>query len=170
MMMTCKLCDQPRRQLRSGKFDRYCEEHHRQEVSEYYYRNKGKRLAAMAILQTLPETKERTKRYYRDNRESLLAKYRKWEMGNPEKVQANKRKQRQRERSALGFCTEVQWQARVDFYGRRCYLCGCDWDALPSFEKTVEHVIPLSRNGTHWPANLLPACRDCNTRKYNVFL
>jgi 5-methylcytosine-specific restriction protein A len=34
-------------------------------------------------------------------------------------------------------------------------------------DKTVtqDHAIPLSRGGTNFASNLLPACRPCNSRK-----
>jgi 5-methylcytosine-specific restriction endonuclease McrA len=71
----------------------------------------------------------------------------------------------ERRRSAIGHYTEAQWQDRLAFYGFRCYLCGVDWFSLDSFDRTVDHVIPLSQGGTNWPANLRPACRSCNGGK-----
>ncbi|NAE18264.1 hypothetical protein GUJ16_13385 [Enterococcus hirae] len=29
----------------------------------------------------------------------------------------------------------------------------------------IDHVKPLSRGGSAWPANLRPACRTCNSKK-----
>jgi 5-methylcytosine-specific restriction endonuclease McrA len=29
----------------------------------------------------------------------------------------------------------------------------------------LEHRTPISRGGSHWPANLAPACGRCNTAK-----
>jgi 5-methylcytosine-specific restriction endonuclease McrA len=127
--------------------------------------------------------------------EANRARVLKWQRENPEKVKAKmartraKRSTREREsrnahawktsprgriltrrskhlrRSAPGSYTVEQLQARIDLYGRRCYLCGCDWDALVPKEKHIEHVIPLSRGGTNWPANLRPACGRCNRIK-----
>jgi 5-methylcytosine-specific restriction endonuclease McrA len=48
--------------------------------------------------------------------------------------------------------------ARWDFYGGLCWLCGdeaVEWD----------HVKPLSKGGAHMLANLRPACRSCNAQK-----
>jgi len=30
---------------------------------------------------------------------------------------------------------------------------------------SVDHVVPLSRGGTHWEGNLVPACKRCNSSK-----
>ena len=60
--------------------------------------------------------------------------------------------------------------------GGMCYLCGreCDWsdgeyidgifvagDCYPS----IDHVVPVSKGGTHTWKNIKLACRECNTLK-----
>ena len=80
---------------------------------------------------------------------------------------------RRRGFDSKGFYTEEQLQARIAFWGGRCYLCRIDWNALPTKGdaqsgeryKTIDHVIPLSKGGTNWPANLRPACDRCNSSK-----
>lgn len=44
--------------------------------------------------------------------------------------------------------------------GGRCVYCGDPAD-------TIDHVIPKSKGGTDDLDNLVPACRDCNSRKGN---
>lgn len=58
-----------------------------------------------------------------------------------------------------------------------CYLCGiqCDWDDKVITDKgytivgksypSIEHVIPLSKNGKHSWNNVKLACMECNTLK-----
>ena len=46
--------------------------------------------------------------------------------------------------------------------GRRCVYCAI---ALTPDTATIDHVIPLSRGGTHAPANLVVACHACNQLK-----
>jgi hypothetical protein len=64
------------------------------------------------------------------------------------------------EDTALGDVGATSLQARVDYYGGRCWMCGAAWTC-------IDHVKPLSRGGSNWPANLRPACRSCNARKHN---
>lgn len=61
---------------------------------------------------------------------------------------------------APGFATPEQISARIAFYGHRCWMCGAPW-------RQIDHVKPLSKGGSNWPANLRPACRPCNGRKNN---
>lgn len=41
-----------------------------------------------------------------------------------------------------------------------CYYCGC---ALREYH--IDHMIPISRGGTHWPDNLALTCPTCNLKK-----
>lgn len=66
-------------------------------------------------------------------------------------------------REQKGHHSPQKWLARVEFFGWRCAYC-----TQPLTDKTLtkDHSIPLSKNGTDWPANLVPACRSCNSRKH----
>ena len=46
--------------------------------------------------------------------------------------------------------------------GRRCVYCATP---LTPESATLDHVLPLSRGGTHAPGNLVIACHDCNQLK-----
>lgn len=147
-MSTCKFCDQPckPRKDRPGKFFTFCDEHY----AEYM--------------------RGQAKAEYERAKERCIARARKWQKANPKSARAGERRRTHRRRAgrladAIGFYMEEQLQSRIDFYGRCCWLCGCDWDALGSFDQTVDHVIPLDAGGTNWPANLRPACRSCNSSR-----
>ena len=68
-----------------------------------------------------------------------------------------------------------QFDADIDIYklierdGGCCYLCGDDVLFSYNFNHpkypTIEHVVPISKGGTHSWDNVMVACRDCNTRK-----
>jgi 5-methylcytosine-specific restriction endonuclease McrA len=44
-------------------------------------------------------------------------------------------------------------------FRNRCFVCGSDDD------KTMDHIIPLHRGGTHGIGNLQILCKSCNSRK-----
>lgn len=48
-----------------------------------------------------------------------------------------------------------------------CYLCG---QHLSVNTAHLEHIIPISRGGTHTTANVAAACRSCNSRKSNNYV
>lgn len=47
-------------------------------------------------------------------------------------------------------------------FGGRCAYCGCDLDYE---EMTIDHILPIYRGGTNYPANLNPCCKSCNRYK-----
>jgi 5-methylcytosine-specific restriction endonuclease McrA len=175
----CTECDQPRkaRKDRPGQFWSRCENHWKEynkqsSLDRYYakYRHEKSRLR----LKSAQWDKENPKK-----RKAIEARYRAtgaptlWKKNNRAKVNAATVRYQHKRRAATGTYSETQWRARIAFYGGRCYLCGCDWDGLPTKSdalpkksyKTIDHVIPLSKGGTNWPANLRPACSDCNSSK-----
>ena len=44
----------------------------------------------------------------------------------------------------------------------KCYICGC---SLPGIKCHIDHIIPLSKGGTHTGSNIAPACPSCNRAK-----
>ena len=62
------------------------------------------------------------------------------------------------EHAAKGASTTKQRKDRWEVYGSCCYLCGKPAEA-------TDHVVPLAKGGSNWPANLRPICKHCNSTK-----
>lgn len=58
--------------------------------------------------------------------------------------------------------TEAKIEARMDFFGRLCWVCGA-----PGVER--DHVKPLAKGGAHMPCNIRPICRHCNRSKKDTW-
>lgn len=101
---------------------------------------------------------EYSAKWYAENSELNKIRLKEWFSRNPQMYVVYRHQRTAREQGAKGKFTAVQLKARIEFYGGLCYLCGAIAD-------TIDHVIPLSKGGTNWPANLRPACRSCNSRK-----
>lgn len=67
-------------------------------------------------------------------------------------------RQNRRARS-VGTVTPAAWQAVLERYHHRCAYCGADG------KLTMDHVVALAKGGRHEPANVVPACARCNSRK-----
>lgn len=100
--------------------------------------------------------------YYKRNRPLELSRAKSYRQRNPDKIRLFNTIYNKRNRMAVGVCTEQQWLWRVEFYGWHCVYCA---KILTESTLTIDHRIPLARGGTNWPANLLPACKPCNSRK-----
>lgn len=55
--------------------------------------------------------------------------------------------------------TTKEWAIILRIYRHRCAYCGAAEDL------TQDHVVPLVKGGRHAPANIVPACRSCNSSK-----
>lgn len=77
------------------------------------------------------------------------------------RLQANRR--RVRLEANIGECSTTQMLARIEYHGWLCRYCkqGLDIKTV-----TIDHLIPVSRNGSNWPSNMVPACKSCNSRKH----
>ena len=61
-----------------------------------------------------------------------------------------------------GILTAEEWGEILATYGQRCAYCGKEDRNL-----TVDHVLPVSRGGSHEAGNIVPACNKCNSAKNN---
>ncbi len=61
--------------------------------------------------------------------------------------------------NAEGFHTEQEWLDLVACYDGLCGYCRSS-EAL-----SRDHKTPLSRGGSDYIENILPACQSCNSRK-----
>ncbi|OQX26356.1 MAG: HNH endonuclease [Desulfobacteraceae bacterium IS3] len=43
-----------------------------------------------------------------------------------------------------------------------CHYCGC---STPPRELTMDHIVPMSRGGRSTKGNVVPSCKECNSRK-----
>jgi 5-methylcytosine-specific restriction endonuclease McrA len=68
-------------------------------------------------------------------------------------------------RAAEGSYTARDWLRLVNRFGGRCAYCGKQAEVLHA-----DHVVPLSRGGTSWIGNVLPACAPCNLSKGSKLL
>ena len=90
------------------------------------------------------------------------ARIARWRAENPELAKILKALGRDRLKGVPGSCSAPQMLARIEYFGRRCWMCGAPWEQ-------IDHVKPLNKGGTNWPSNIRPACGDCNLRKRDTW-
>ena len=94
-----------------------------------------------------------------ERRKEVVAKY---EGSHPEAKQTRKARYRSRLLNAEGTFTRREWAERKAQFGNRCAYCGRRTKLL-----TADHYVPLSKGGTNTIDNIIPACPDCNRRKWS---
>lgn len=108
------------------------------------------------------KTIDRTYKYLQEHPEILLKSQINYRKNHPELRGKWDRERRLRKYNASGNHTFEQWMARVEFYGWCCKYCRWKLDGKTL---TMDHIIPLNKNGSNWASNLAPACKPCNCSK-----
>jgi len=68
------------------------------------------------------------------------------------------------EKAKMRKLKDTRWWRRKLEIGI-CYYCG---RKVSKEELTMDHKIPLSLGGTSTRDNIVPACKECNTKKKNL--
>jgi len=70
--------------------------------------------------------------------------------------------------SIVGSHTDTEWSALIRQWKWRCFYCArpvCKNSVDPDGEVTKDHQLPISRGGSDFIWNIVPACFRCNTLK-----
>lgn len=97
-----------------------------------------------------PKRERERRRRYREN--------------NIETVRARERENTQRRRALKGTCSPRLAELMAALVREPCAYCGATENI------TIDHIVPLSRDGRHEASNLAPACYSCNASKCNLLL
>jgi len=120
------------------------------------------RLRSRARYWNNPEQGKQISQNYRDrNRERTREQSKAYYYAHPEWAK-QWRVLKSINRGHGGYCTIEQWMSRVIYYGWLCAYCRT---SLTDDTLTVDHRIPISKQGQNWPSNLVPCCKSCNSKK-----
>ncbi len=92
--------------------------------------------------------------------EKMAVYQHRWYIENADTLREVKR-ERARLYAASEFAFE-DWLMILEVFGHRCAYCNG-----ANLKLTMDHVIAISRGGEHTVENIIPACKSCNSRKYN---
>lgn len=87
-----------------------------------------------------------------------------WRQNNVESCRVYSRNKHAKRKVAINATAEKitpkDWYGIVAMYQGCCYYCGT------KTKMTMEHMIPLSKGGSHSKDNIVPACMPCNRKKH----
>ena len=130
------------------------------ESSKKYFRESMKkwRLTTKGL-----ENIKRNNQRRKDNGWVYMKKWRKTEKGieNRKRNAAKYRAKFFNNNTFIITLTSNQWKQILEMFNFRCAYCGSDIKMRP----TQDHVIPISKGGTHTIDNIVPACQSCNSSK-----
>lgn len=156
-MSYCKKCDIARR----TKWNADNREKSREQDRKYYAANPEKRKQKNLTYRKNNYEKiiQYGRKYHAQNKETRLEQNREWYKNNPEKSREKYNKRRAAKLQNGRY--KVRQKFITNLYTSPCNYCA----SITNIE--MDHIIPLTRGGTHSEGNLQPLCRSCNASKGN---
>lgn len=119
--------------------------------------------------------RQQTDRWQRNNHDKVLQSSNKWKSKNPDLVKKHNEKRKHtiknkiqqvnytaKRKGAVGSITVGEWNLLLWLF-KGCAYCGSKEKYL-----TVDHAVPLSKGGSNYIENILPACFWCNVKKKDM--
>lgn len=124
----------------------------------------------VASMRTPEMEAARRRRYYEnpENRAKRQAQSREWHKRHPDPEGNRQRAHKRRVLQLSVTVGEVNYVSILERDGMVCHLCGGEIASLDDLH--FDHVIPLSRGGTHSMANIRPSHEAGNRWKYNKLM
>jgi len=147
--------------------ERYTQNHpgKRQEISRnFYHRNaeSEKKRSVEWRIKNLDKARAHNRKSWHKNREVNLQRKKVWNQNNKDKILEKEH----RRRALVNNCTTYKITKKDLRRIKRgpCMACG----STESIQ--MDHIIPLSRGGSHGIGNLQPLCKPCNISKNARFM
>lgn len=105
----------------------------------------------------------RSRARYAERPEEMKAYRARYRAENPEAVKAAANNARCARAAAEGRTTRAEWLEITDYFDGFCAYCLGHESRVGRLTK--DHMQPITRGGSNWPDNLVPACKSCNSAK-----
>lgn len=147
-LKTCSKCKQPKsftefykNRSRSDGFSHYCKPCDKATTIGWQRRNPNQRNA-----------------WQSDNPEKAKKAWKTYRLRNRSKVYSWNQRRRALKSGCGATLTAKEWQEILTEFNGHCFWCGAPWNHQ-------DHIVPLSKGGSHSKMNVVPACATCNLKK-----
>lgn len=104
--------------------------------------------------------------FYSKCKECENEKNKEYRKNNPEIIRYNRvvteQRRRKKAKELKRTFTASEWKNCKSFFNNSCAYCGRKMNNL-----TQDHFIPLSKGGDYTKYNIVPSCRNCNSKKHD---
>lgn len=139
-----------------------------------YHKNKHKHIerrklaAHLRYLRNKEKILAQTGKYAKEHRDIRRSIHRRWAERHPDQYRAINKAFNSMRAAIVRGVTVLSKQAN-DVIRRwkmePSFVCEYCKREFPTSKMTVDHIIPISRHGTHTPENICRACGSCNSKK-----
>lgn len=143
------------------------EEKVKKRQQRYYENNKDKisKYKKQYRKENSKKIKECKKKYYEENKEEILKKNKEYRETNPHIALNNHVKRRALEENQGNGITKEQWFEMMEFFDWKCAYSN-EYIGGDSNDRTIDHIIPLSKGGDHEVWNCVPMYASYNYSKH----
>jgi len=106
--------------------------------------------------------KAKSRKYHHDNSDDIKVKHSRWAELNSDKVYLLRHRRRARFKDLPHTLNKEQWAKSKEYFENKCAYCGKPVELL-----VQDHFIALTKGGEYTHNNIIPACQNCNSSKYN---
>jgi hypothetical protein len=141
----------------------------KEKVKQYAKERREKQKEQMKIkrreydLKNKEKIATRSKKYRDNNKEKVLSLQKDWRDRNPDAVLFHSRNRVSRKRANGGFVSKEDLQ---EIMGEQSFLCVACFSDLRKATPHLDHIMPLSKGGTHTKDNIQFLCAPCNLSKH----
>ena len=134
---------------------------------EYLKTENGKRVQKEKTkkYQQSEKGKKSLERYYQNNREEKLEYQRKYTQQNPNIKFNENSKRRQLEEIQGDGISKEQWLEMMEFFDWKCAYSDKYLGGSLNKDRTIDHIVPLSKDGEHEIWNCVPMLKQLNSKK-----
>lgn len=166
-MKYCKRCgkdksliDFSRDKSKSDGLQSYCKPCINEYNKDYYQENRNDILVYQAeYAANNPEVGRKAAEVWRNKHPELyIQRIDAWRKANPESVRGQANRRRARKQNCDTPLTNSEWLEILEDFNYLCFWCGAPYEEQ-------DHLIPLSKGGTHSKENVVPSCVSCNRKK-----
>lgn len=171
---TCKLCEKARKEAYQQthkeeirKRSMLYRADHREECAAYKRQHQQgeqyKQYQRQYYLEHKEQLNEQGRQYYLEHQEEARERQRKYLRSEQGRAvgRAHKHKRKAQKKAVEGSYTSQQLQEQLQRQRSRCYYCKVKLGDLYH----VDHIVPLSKDGTNNIDNIVLACPPCNLHK-----
>ena len=130
------------------------------------YRDSNKDVIRKTQQKHYNKNKDNILKYHKEYRVKYPEKHkehvRRWNKSNPEKRRIYTMNRIARLKNSEGSFTSEEWEVLKKSCEYSCLCCGVK---EPKTKLSIDHVIPLSKNGSNSITNIQPLCLSCNQKK-----